>query len=119
MALLCEDIVNGMIAAKEFRNTSSSDPALPNTSELLSRNDQRTVRPRHPEIEVIIDIANRDWDFKVQAGTFSILFLQLLSCSTLPRGTSTSRDEHIWQCAEIYPIRVHNAATQRQGVSNR
>ncbi|KAE9378835.1 hypothetical protein N431DRAFT_148177 [Stipitochalara longipes BDJ] len=68
VALLCEDIVNGMIAANEFRNTSSNDPLLPNSADLLSRNDQRPHRLRHSEIDVIIDIEKRDWDFKVQAG---------------------------------------------------
>ncbi|PMD36870.1 hypothetical protein L207DRAFT_90676 [Hyaloscypha variabilis F] len=68
VALLCEDIVNGMIAANEFRNTSSNDPLLPNSGELISRHDQRAHRLRHSEIEVIIDIEKRDWDFRVQAG---------------------------------------------------
>ena len=72
VALLCEDIVNGMIAANEFRNTSSNDPLLPNSGELLSRHDQRAHRLRHSEIEVIIDIEKRDWEFRVQAGTSSV-----------------------------------------------
>jgi hypothetical protein len=68
VALLCEDIVNGMIAANEFRGTGSSDPSLSIASEFLTRNEQRPPGINHAPLEIIVDIEQRDWDFKVQAG---------------------------------------------------
>jgi hypothetical protein len=68
VALLCEDIVNGMIAANEFHGTSSSDPSFSIASEFLTRNDQRPPSIHHAPLEIIVDIEQRDWDFKVQPG---------------------------------------------------
>jgi hypothetical protein len=66
VALLCEDIVNGMIAANEFRGTGSPDLSLPISSK--SQNGQRPLGIHHPPLEVTVDIEKRDWDFKIQAG---------------------------------------------------
>ncbi len=79
MALLCEDIVNGMIAANEFRGTGSADPYLSTSSELLSRNDKRSNSSHQLPLEVIVDIEKRDWDFKVQPG-MSLGFSCCLLC---------------------------------------
>jgi hypothetical protein len=67
VALLCEDIVNGMIAANEFRGPVSVDPSNSTSTELLSRS-HRPHNFHHPPLEVIVDIEKRDWDFNVQPG---------------------------------------------------
>jgi hypothetical protein len=68
VALLCEDIVNGMIAANAFRGAGSPELSLPISSELLSRNDQRPLGLHHPPLKVTVDIEKRDWDFRIQPG---------------------------------------------------
>lgn len=62
MALLCEDVVNGMIAAKEFRATEEGMP--------LSSYSQpvRLQGNNSSEVVIILDIELRDWNFKLQAG---------------------------------------------------
>jgi hypothetical protein len=67
LALLCEDIINGMIAANEFRNSAGSDPYLPLHS---ASSLETSLQPHegHPLVEIIVDIERRDWLFNVQPG---------------------------------------------------
>ncbi len=66
LALLCEDIVNGMIAANEFRGAGSGDVAIPAMNE-NSRKIPESLDPHSP-IEIILDIESREWEYKIQPG---------------------------------------------------
>ncbi|KAF4625939.1 hypothetical protein G7Y89_g12226 [Cudoniella acicularis] len=68
LALLCEDIVNGMIAAKEYRGTATGPATLPVSNDFLSPYQAQLNEGERAALQVIIDIEQRDWDFKVQAG---------------------------------------------------
>jgi hypothetical protein len=68
VALLCEDIVNGMIAANEYRGTSTGSSSLPVSNEILSPYQPQAHHGHRTPLPIIIDIENRDWEFKVQAG---------------------------------------------------
>ena len=114
IALLCEDIVNGMIAANEFRGSGSSDHARSNSSELLSRNHQLSHDLHHHPLEVIVDIEKGDWDFKVQPGISSCFHLSRVLL-TYGRRPSKGSDEHLRKCTEIYRIGIHNVETARCG----
>ena len=79
LALLCEDIVNGMIAANEYRGTGTEYAAAPLSSEVLSQDSRRTSRsPHHVPVDIIIDIERRDWEFKVQAGGISLIYFDVI-----------------------------------------
>ncbi|KAH6681445.1 M3EW, histidine kinase-group I protein [Halenospora varia] len=67
LALLCEDIVHGMIAANEYRGTATGPELLPVSNDFCSPFRPKTDKDRS-SLQVIIDIEHRDWDFKVQAG---------------------------------------------------
>ena len=110
VALLCEDIVNGMIAANEFRGTGSPDAPRSISSELLSRNHQHSHDLHHHPLKVIVDIEKRDWDFKVQPGISPCFYLSSILL-TSGRRPSKGSDEHLRQCTEIYPIWIHNVET--------
>lgn len=75
LALLCEDLINGMIAAGEW--AGSADTSIPVSS---NRRDMRRISHNHTRhsVEVILDIEHFDWDsgFKVQAGK-SLVFSSL------------------------------------------
>ncbi|PVH82219.1 hypothetical protein DL98DRAFT_653296 [Cadophora sp. DSE1049] len=66
LALLCEDIVNGMIAANEYRGTG--DASLPGSNGTTSQL-RRPVNPdQQKRLEIILDIEHRDWEYNVQPG---------------------------------------------------
>ncbi|RDW78466.1 hypothetical protein BP5796_06318 [Coleophoma crateriformis] len=71
MALLCEDIVNGMIAAKEFRAT---DEGMPLSSYSQPVNPQGE---KNSEVVIILDIECREWNFKLQAGAIRRIIMNL------------------------------------------
>lgn len=66
LALLCEDIVNGMMAANEFRGSTGSFPAVSGDM----RSEDTHSSPSSTPLEVIVDIEQRNWDYKIQAGKF-------------------------------------------------
>jgi len=118
LAVLCEDIVNGMIAANEFRGAGSDDAFFPITKERLSRSPNQGQHKHDSPLKVIVDIEPRNWDFKLQAGLSSSRQL-LLRWLTLFRGSPTSGHEHFWKCAEVYTVRVHHGAVASPGASQR
>ncbi|KAH7360859.1 M3EW, histidine kinase-group I protein [Rhexocercosporidium sp. MPI-PUGE-AT-0058] len=66
LALLCEDLVNGMIAAKEYRGTVDTSPGISNgtMSQVARQQNQDQQNP----LEIILDIEHRDWEYNVQPG---------------------------------------------------
>ncbi|TVY67501.1 Hybrid signal transduction protein dokA, partial [Lachnellula suecica] len=67
LALLCEDVVNGMIAANEYRETTHGQvPFTPSIDE--SRPSQVRRHSIRAPLDIILDIEHRDWEFCVQAG---------------------------------------------------
>jgi hypothetical protein len=119
IALLCEDIVNGMIAANEFRGTGANDPALPMSSELLSRIKAQPRGAHHKPLEVIVEIEKRDWEFKIQPGKTNISLLICQGLLTGCRRPAQSGDEHLWKCTKVYRIRIHYVTTWCQGDEDR
>jgi hypothetical protein len=63
LALLCEDVVNGMIMAGEFRGAASTE-----ISNDVSNDLGTSQNPPLSAVEIILDIEHQDWDFRVQAG---------------------------------------------------
>jgi hypothetical protein len=71
LALLCEDVVNGMIAANEYGATAQGQvPSMPSDGMFPSSHPQSQPPQREP-LDIIVDIEHRDWDFRVQAGTIT------------------------------------------------
>ncbi|KAH8663362.1 hypothetical protein BGZ60DRAFT_432527 [Tricladium varicosporioides] len=66
LALLCEDIVHGMIAANEYRGTATGPELLPVSNDFCSPFRLKSDKDRS-SLQVIIDMEHREWDFKVQA----------------------------------------------------
>jgi signal transduction histidine kinase len=59
VALLCEEIVYGMMAAKEFQGiTESSSPQKP----LNHKNSPDS------QVQIILDFEHRDWNYRIQSG---------------------------------------------------
>jgi hypothetical protein len=70
LALLCEDIVSGMIAANEYRETTQGKiPSTP-SDEVFSPSHTETPNIQRPPLDIILDIEHRDWDFRIQTGNF-------------------------------------------------
>jgi signal transduction histidine kinase len=57
LALLCEDLLNGMIAGNEYQAPVTGTVNLPS--------HQTEIRSR---LAIILDVESRDWDFTIQAG---------------------------------------------------
>jgi hypothetical protein len=55
-----------MVAANKFHPVSIDDASLPFSNALGSQNMQHKMRDHN--IEVILDIEHRDWDYNIQAG---------------------------------------------------
>lgn len=64
LALLCEDLVNGMIVAGDFRG----NPAPTDNPDVFSHDLTNCKAAALPTVEIILDIEHQDWEFKVQAG---------------------------------------------------
>lgn len=62
VALLCEDIINGMIIANEFRG-AEIDPSVDSTPGGIARSPDNCANVR-----VVLDIEHLNWDFRLQAG---------------------------------------------------
>ncbi len=63
LALLCEDIINGLIAARQFHGPD--DP-----TEAVSQIHQGSPMA----LAIILDIEQRDWYYNIQAGVFDFHF---------------------------------------------
>lgn len=71
VALLCEDIVNGIMAAREFGTLSASNSAH------RASHDLDPSRGGYNAVEIILDFQNRDWDFKIQPGAIRRIIMNL------------------------------------------
>ncbi|KAG4413400.1 hypothetical protein IFR04_013459 [Cadophora malorum] len=73
LALLCEDLVNGMIVAREFRGAQSTY-----LSSIAPPNDlEASHNPPSPAVNIILDIEHQDWNFKVQAGALRRIIMNI------------------------------------------
>ncbi|KAF8854647.1 hypothetical protein BDZ45DRAFT_656420 [Acephala macrosclerotiorum] len=75
LALLCEDICNGMIAASEFRGTD--DPTSAISREFRSAAEAHAPRGRRAALDIILDIERRDWYYNIQAGALRRVVMNL------------------------------------------
>jgi signal transduction histidine kinase/CheY-like chemotaxis protein len=73
VALICEDIVNGIMAAREFSSLADS------TS--LARHGFSQPHDPHPphesSVEIILDFEKRDWNFKIQPGALRRIIMNI------------------------------------------
>ncbi|CZS95843.1 related to nik-1 protein (Os-1p protein) [Rhynchosporium graminicola] len=67
LALLCEDIVNGMIAANEYRGTSDKTNVT----------TQPQNKDRSKRLEVILDIEHKNWEYNVQPGALQRVVMNI------------------------------------------
>jgi len=68
LALLCEDIVSGMIAANEYRETTQGQlPSTP-TGGVFSPSHTEIPNAKRSPLDIVLDIEHRNWDFRIQAG---------------------------------------------------
>lgn len=59
VALLCEEIVYGMMAANEFQGiTGSSSP----------RKQDAHTHLQDSHVQIILDFEHRDWNYRIQSG---------------------------------------------------
>ena len=63
LASLYEDLVNGMIVAREFREGRYTD-----IYNIVPNDLETSLKPPLSAVEIILDIEHQDWDFRVQAG---------------------------------------------------
>jgi signal transduction histidine kinase len=68
LALLCEDVVEGMVAANGFRGSSLGESSIPNVTEVQPRGRRHMQHQHHSQLEIVVDIEQRDWDYRVEAG---------------------------------------------------
>jgi hypothetical protein len=102
LALLCEDLVNGMMVAGEFRGAESTDRSIAVSKDLgASHNTPLSA------VEIILDVERQDWDFKVQAGIELYPHEVWKFLTNRTRRTATNCDEHFWQCTKVYGIRLY------------
>ncbi|POS84901.1 hypothetical protein EPUL_001122, partial [Erysiphe pulchra] len=77
LALLCEDIIHGMMAANEYRASGSQDISLPYISQYGSRSAQPVMNKSHTKLEIIMDFEIRDWVYNVQAGALRRIVMNI------------------------------------------
>jgi hypothetical protein len=72
LALLCEDIINGMIAAREFHGVTTDDPLSAVSREFRAEHSSTIDVTHRPVLDIILDIEQRDWFYNIQAGKCSV-----------------------------------------------
>ena len=68
IALLCEDLIDGMIAAGHFRGAGSAEASFPLSSDFARDPCGPSYSQSYSTVEIILDIEVNDWFYKVQAG---------------------------------------------------
>lgn len=69
IALLCEETVNGLIAATEYQKVAGA-ARQPNTKD--APNGTSDSAPPQDFVQVILDFESIDWNFKVQPGNMFV-----------------------------------------------
>ncbi|CAG8950652.1 hypothetical protein HYFRA_00002862 [Hymenoscyphus fraxineus] len=75
LALLCEQTVNGMIAANEYRSPAKDSTAV--SDHILDPYQPQTHLGRRNPLVIILDIESRKWYFKIHAGAVSRIIMNL------------------------------------------
>ncbi|CAL3964576.1 unnamed protein product [Diplocarpon coronariae] len=75
LTMLCEDIVNGMVAVDEYRGLRKPS-CLSNASSHLGISPPTGIKRKL--VEFILDIENRDWDYEVQPGALRLIVMNIL-----------------------------------------
>ncbi|KAG4027518.1 hypothetical protein MFRU_029g00420 [Monilinia fructicola] len=80
IALLCEDTINGMIAANHFRSVAPTyNLALSNGSS-NKKGDKSSSGTTAP-LQIILDFEMRDWTYKVHAGAIQRILMNIFGNS--------------------------------------
>jgi hypothetical protein len=111
IALLCENIINGMMAANEYRGNRSSDPSIPVVPRRQSSQIDRAA------VNIILDIDHHDWDFRVQAG--EIMTPSQSEMTYMDRCTSPRYYEPVRELPKVYDFRVHISAAEDTGTTRK
>ncbi|KAL2074846.1 hypothetical protein VTL71DRAFT_8625 [Oculimacula yallundae] len=74
LALLCEDIVNGMIAANEYRGPAKSPLPMSSATPQVGLKDSKDQPKR---LEVVLDIEDRKWEYNVQPGAIQRVVMNI------------------------------------------
>ena len=81
LALLCETAIEGLIAANPFQANSLDDGTMSSFSEAspVERRDKERLRGKP---EIVLDLEDREWNYKVEAGTYSfhLVDMRLRTC---------------------------------------
>ncbi|KAF7877649.1 hypothetical protein EAF04_001320 [Stromatinia cepivora] len=80
IALLCEDTINGMIAANHFRSAAPMyNLALSNGSP----NNKKKISPNGntAPLQIVLDFEMRDWTYKVHAGAIQRILMNIFGNS--------------------------------------
>lgn len=76
VALLCEDIVDGIIAARGFGGNDDFDPRFGKDSK-WQHESMRLLPASDSRVEIVLDFQNRDWDFQFQPGALRRIVMNL------------------------------------------
>lgn len=76
IALLCEEVINGMIAASEYQHTQFAGTSKrPGIARITDPHVQ--YEPHERPVEVILDIEFREWNFRIQPGALRRIIMNI------------------------------------------
>jgi signal transduction histidine kinase/CheY-like chemotaxis protein len=78
VALLCESIVDGIMAARGFGGVGNSNPGV--GEDYMHRHERRSSRLAYDcPVEIVLDFEQRDWDFQIQPGALRRIIMNLFA----------------------------------------
>ncbi|KAH6719671.1 M3EW, histidine kinase-group I protein [Leptodontidium sp. MPI-SDFR-AT-0119] len=103
LALLCEDEVNGMIAANEYRGNGDTSPVISNGT--LSPVGGQLDRDQQKQLEITLDIEHRDWDYNVQPGALRRVVMNIF-------GNAQKYTESGYITVQLRMVKTPNSTTE-------
>jgi signal transduction histidine kinase len=70
-----------MIAAREYRGAGSADPSIPVSNDFARDPRRPSNLQSHNAVEIILDIEDNDWFYKVQAGALRRVIMNIFGNS--------------------------------------
>lgn len=75
VALLCEDIVSGIMAARDFGGMGDSNDD--GSQDYTQQHGSFSLNPHDHPVEIILDFEDRDWEFKINPGALRRIIMNL------------------------------------------